>query len=194
MEHEALLKLMTERRSIFPKFFTHTNVTREQIMLLLEAANWAPTHRFTEPWRFVVYEGEGLMRLADFQAERYKLRASVEQFIPDKYEKLRKKPLKCSHIIAVIMRRDPDLSIPEIEEVSAVACAVQNMLLMATSMGVGCYWSTGGVTYDKDAKQFFKMDEADQLMGFLNIGGADNVRGKGRRKPVEDKVQWISSE
>lgn len=26
--------------------------------MLLEASNWAPTHNLTQPWRFVVLEGE----------------------------------------------------------------------------------------------------------------------------------------
>ncbi len=29
------------------------------IWQLLENANWAPTHKFTEPWRFTVFSGEG---------------------------------------------------------------------------------------------------------------------------------------
>lgn len=194
MEPEQLLTLMAERRSIFPKHFSHTNVSRADVERMLEAANWAPTHKLTQPWRFVVFENEGLKVLADYQAERYKLRTTVEKFLPAKYEKLREKPQLCSHIIAVIMQRDPDQRIPEVEEISAVACAVQNMLLMATSLGIGCYWSTGGVTYDDDAHRFFDLQESDRLLGFLNIGGADKVRGKGQRSALEQKVKWISSE
>ena len=39
---------------------------------MLENANWAPTHRLTEPWRFVVFKGEGLKTLAKFQSELYR--------------------------------------------------------------------------------------------------------------------------
>lgn len=31
--------------------------THAQVEMLLEAANWAPTHNLTQPWRFVVLEG-----------------------------------------------------------------------------------------------------------------------------------------
>ena len=33
---------------------------REMIEQLLEAANWAPTHGKTEPWRWVVLSEDGL--------------------------------------------------------------------------------------------------------------------------------------
>lgn len=34
-------------------------------MALLEAANWAPTHGKTEPWRFVVLGRQGMQALQD---------------------------------------------------------------------------------------------------------------------------------
>ena len=45
------------RRSIFPKnYLPEESVSEENIWKILEAANWAPTHGKTEPWRFVVIE------------------------------------------------------------------------------------------------------------------------------------------
>ena len=90
------------------------------------------------------------------------------------------------------MKRDEKESVPEVEELAAVACAIQNMLLMASSLGVGCYLSTGGVTYDEGAKDFFGLGEQDKIIGFLNIGMANRVLGKGRRNAVEQKIRWVS--
>ena len=84
-----------------------------------------------------------------------------------------------------------DHSIPEVEEISSVACSVQNMLLYAASEGVGAYWSTGGVTYDEKMKAYFGLEAEDKLMGFLNIGTADKVLGDGKRTPVGEKVKWV---
>jgi nitroreductase len=193
MKTSELMDLIQRRRSIFPKFYTGESVPKEIIEEMLEAANWAPTHKFTEPWRFVVFEGEGIQAFANFQAEQYKLASSVEKFVPDKFEKLRKKPMKSSHIIAVGMKRDKDLSLPEVEEICAVACAVQNMLLVGADRGVGCYWSTGGVTYDKESKEFFGLGEEDMLLGFIYIGVAESVLKKGRRNPIQEKVSWVTT-
>ena len=99
-------KLIAERRSIFPKMYTGEIVDDAIIQDMLENANWAPTHRFTEPWRFNVFKGEGIKKLAEFQASLYKEKTTLEgSFILAKHEKLLKKPLLCSHIISIGMRK-----------------------------------------------------------------------------------------
>ena len=69
---ENFNELIRSRRSVFPKDYTGEKVDDAIIQQLLENANWAPTHKLTEPWRFVVFTGEGLKKLADFQSECYK--------------------------------------------------------------------------------------------------------------------------
>jgi hypothetical protein len=55
-----LASAIRARRSIFPKDFTGDIVSHDSIMAMLEAANWAPTHGRTEPWRFVVLGQHGM--------------------------------------------------------------------------------------------------------------------------------------
>jgi len=43
------------------------------------------------------------------------------------------------------MKRDPKESLPEWEEVAAVAMAVQNLWLSSHEKGIGGYWSSPGV-------------------------------------------------
>jgi hypothetical protein len=52
--------LIQSRRSIFPKSMTGAPVSRDSILAMLQAANWAPTHGRTEPWRFVVLGRAGM--------------------------------------------------------------------------------------------------------------------------------------
>lgn len=40
-------------------------VGRDDIVTMLEAANWAPTHGLTEPWRFVVLGRQGIEAMQD---------------------------------------------------------------------------------------------------------------------------------
>lgn len=182
-------ELIKNRRSIFPKNYTGERVPDEAIAEMLESANWAPTHKMTEPWRFTVFCDEGIEAFANFQAELY-LKSAGKKPDKEKIKKLKSKPLMCSHIISIGMKRDK--SIPKMEEIAAVAAAVQNMHLMATALGVGCYWSTGGVTYDKNANSFFDLKEKDMLMGFLYIGMPKSGKWpKGKRKPIDKKVKWV---
>lgn len=187
----AVDSVIENRRAIYTKMFEEGEVADEIISKMLSNANWAPTHKHTEPWRFVVFKGEGLKKLADFQATLYKLK-NTDTFDKNKFEKLKKKPLECSHVVAIGMHRDEKESIPEVEEICATACAVQNAWLTASAHKVGCYWSTGGITFYEEAKPFFGLGEKDKLLGFLFIGlmKADKWP-QGKRNSIQEKVTWV---
>ena len=183
--------LIRNRRSIFPKMYTGEPVPKEVVEQMIENANWAPTHKFTEPWRFTVFYGEAVQQFAEFQSNLYKQRQlNTGEFDPSKYQKLKEKPLMAACVIAIGMRRDPETRIPEIEEIAAVSCAVQNMYLTATAYGVGCYWSTGGATFWEEAKPFFNLSTEDRLMGFLFVGMPGKVTPKGLRGAWQKKTDW----
>ncbi|OON69787.1 nitroreductase [Hymenobacter sp. CRA2] len=186
---EQFNALVRARRSIQPLQFEPGRVVPDEVVReLLENANWAPTHKRTEPWRFVVFTGAGLQRLATFQSELYRswAGASVDE---KKAQKLAQNPLLASHVIAIGLKRHHIL--PEIEEVEAVACAVQNLHLSAVTHGLGGYWGSGGITYMEAAKPFFGLDKEDQLLGFFYLGYVQNAPGRNIRKPIEEKVTWV---
>lgn len=186
---EQVNRLIKERRSTFPRQYdTGKPVPDTVIHQLLENANWAPNHKLTEPWRFTVFTGAGLKTFANLQAGVYKTTAG-DTFAEDKYQKLLTNPLACSHIISIGMKRHNN--VPEIEEIAAVACAVQNMYLTAAAYNIGCYWTTGGVTYNEKAKALFGLDVADKLMGFFYVGVIAVPSPQGKRGAIEDKVTWV---
>ena len=185
-------QLIKSRRSVFPKDYSGERVDDAIVNQMLENANWAPTHKLTEPWRFVVFAGEGLKKLATFQSECYKkVTTSDGTFKEDRYQNLLTKPMESSHIIALGMKRDEKKSVPEWEELGAVFCAIENMYLTATAYGIGCYLSTGGITTFEEAKEFFGLGKEDKLLGFLNIGKPKGAMPEGRRKSIEEKVKWV---
>jgi nitroreductase len=184
--------LIKNRRSVFQSQYSGARVSDAVVEQMLYNANWAPTHKFTEPWRFVVFTGQGILQLAVFQAELYKKVTTANgSFKEDKYQGMLSKPLLSSHIIAVGMKRDERKAVPEIEEVGAVFCAIENMYLTATAYGVGGYLSTGGVTYFEEAKSFFGWSDADKLIGFFHVGIPKGPLPEGKRKPVAEKIKWV---
>jgi len=190
---EEVNQLIRQRRSVFPKDYKPGATVPDLVVnQMLENANWAPTHKLTEPWRFVVFSGDGRSKLAAFQAKCYKEVTQRDgSFKEERYRNLLSKPLQSSHIIAVGMKRDVEKRIREVEEIGAVFCAIQNIYLTATAYGVGCYLSTGGVTYFEEAKAFFGWEKEDKLIGFLNIGVTDRQPPDGRRRAITEKVNWI---
>jgi nitroreductase len=185
-------ELIRKRRSVFPQFYTGEKVDDAIIRQMLINATWAPTHKLTEPWRFIVFTGEGLKKLAEAQAEVYKNVTTRDgTFRDDKYNSLLTKPLLSSHIIVVCMRRDPKKSVPEIEEAGAVFCAIENIYLTATAYGIGCYLSTGGITYFSEAKEIFELGAEDKLIGFIHVGIPKSPVMGGKRKAAEDVAEWV---
>ena len=192
-DEAAINQLIRKRRSVFPKDYTGESVDDAVVRQMLENANWAPTHKLTEPWRFVVFTGDGLKKLATFQGECYKKVTTADgTFKEDRYQNLLTKPMDSSHIIAIGMKRDEKKGVPEIEEIGAVFCAIENMYLTATAYGIGCYLSTGGVTNFEEAKIFFGLGKEDKLLGFLNIGMPKVTLPEGRRKSINEKVRWVN--
>lgn len=187
-------QLIKSRRSVFPKDYSDEKVDDSVVHQMLENGNWAPTHKLTEPWRFVIFSGEGLKKLAAFQGECYKTVTTLNgTFRVDRYQSLLTKPMESSHIIAIGMKRDENNSVPEWEELGAVFCAIQNMYLTATAYGAGCYLSTGGITNFEESKDFFGLGKNDKLVGFLHIGVPKGPLLDGRRKSINEKVKWVNS-
>lgn len=185
-------ELVRNRRSTFPdQLVAGKKVDDAIIQEILINAGWAPNHGKTEPWHFTVFTGDGLKKLADFQSTLYKETAG-EKFKEITWTKLRDNPLKASHIIAICMKRTVTKNIPEVEDIAAVACAVENMYLSVTAYGLGGYWTTGGVTYNDKAKSFFNLGEQDRLMGFFYIGHIAVPSTGAVRAPISEKSTWIT--
>ncbi|MFT4032093.1 MAG: nitroreductase [Siphonobacter sp.] len=188
MEIEVLNKVIRGRRSIFPPSYTNEDIPRPVIETILENANYAPTHRLTEPWRFTIFKGEGVKKLADFLAETYRKQTSPDHFSPAKYEATREKVLKSSCVIAINMQLHPD-KLPEWEELAAVSCAVQNMWLTATALGVGAYWSTPASI--SQLNDFLNLGPNEKCVGLFYMGYHELTPKPAVRKPITEKLTWV---
>ena len=189
----VLEELIVNRRSIKPAVLNGKKIDDRQIAQLLTLANWAPTHGFTEPWRFVVYSGDAVKQFCTDQAELYKLHEPPATFNAAKYEKQLHNGDKVSHLIAVYMKRGANPNIPELEEICAVAAAVQNILLGAEALGIAVLWSTGGMVLKPGMKDYLELGVADKMIALLSLGYTDEVARPGKRGPVEDKIKWVGA-
>lgn len=186
--------LVHHRRSVFPAQYTGETIDRKVVSEILEHATCAPTHRRTEPWRFTVFIGAGLSRLAALQSECYrKVTESDGTFKEERYKGLQTKPFESACIIAIGMKRDEKKSVPEIEEIGAVFCAIENIYLSTAAHGLAGYLSTGGVTYFEEAKPLFGLGPDDRLIGFFHLGVPRDWPPATARRPLDQVSTWILS-
>jgi nitroreductase len=156
----------------------------------LENANWAPTHGKTEPWRFTIFAGDAKTDLGEKLANFYKENTTAEKFNQTKYLKYAERSAKASHIIAICVKRKPKVRIPLIEDIEAVACAVQNLHLSATAYGIAGYWHSGSMTYKQAAKDYLNLGEEDRCLGFFYLGYTAKPWPIGKKQPIADKIEW----
>ncbi len=189
MKIEEVHDLIRNRRAVYPLQYKSTIIPDQIIKNILENANWAPSHRLTQPWRFKVMKGEVLKDFGIFMAEKYRSLNPREAFSVAKYEKLKMNPQKAGAIIAICMQKDPKERVPEWEEVASVAMAVQNMWLTASAYGIGAYWSTPDLLMYFD--EFDTLEEGESCIGLFYMGYADAPKVSPPRTPIEDKVKWL---
>lgn len=185
--------LIRRRRTIKPADMSDRAVDPNLLAAILENGNWAPTHGMTEPWRFFVFTGEGRQRLADFCQSLYDRITPESEVRPEKREKLGNQPLLAPVVIAIGMKRQEIEKIPEIEEIEAVACAVQNMHLTASALGMAAFWSSPTVSYTDEMRQWLGLrDPRDKCLGFLYLGWPKSEEWpEGKRGDITEKVTLV---
>lgn len=183
------------RRSLYPAQMSGEKVPYNVVEKMLKMANWAPTHRNTEPWRFKVFADKAKDRLLDRCKNDYVQKTSATHFNHSKVEKIENRKQQVSHIIAICMQRNS--IIPEFEEIAATAMAAQNMwLYLASTQKYGGYWSTPSYAMDINFAAFLHLETGERCLGLFYIGtrGQDAVEQKGRRGDWADKVAFHSAQ
>lgn len=173
------------RRSVFPKSYEQGEISNDLLIKLLDAAKWAPTHKNTQPWFFIVFQEKAKIELVEKQINLlFKAKGESDE-TRSKAEKMLEKAHKSAAIIAVVMKRDEQKRVPDFEEEWSVACAVQNMHTVAPSLGLGCYWSTGASTNQPEMRAFLELKPDDRHMGWFFVG-----KFTGEIKLARERNSW----
>ena len=186
-ESMSVLDIIKARRTIGA--MQDKDVSEDAINLMLEAGTWAPNHKKTEPWKFRVFTGNSRVRLGDEMERIMKQKTAhlSEEEALKKTTKAKKGPLRAPVIIAVAV--SPSGKVPEIEEISAVAASIQNMLLVAEEQGLATIWRTGEIVYQTELNDFLSLEEDDKLLGLIYVGHP-NKEASSKRIPYQDKTIW----
>jgi nitroreductase len=185
----AVRSVIEDRRSIGK--FHPEQPPRELIEQVLESATWAPNHRLTEPWRFVVLAGDAREMLGRFMGEQ-----NAAKFPDDEerreFERAKgeRKALRAPVVIALGVEPVQASNVEEIEEIAAVAAAAQNMLLMAHALGLGAKWSSGAIIHHPGVKAWLGLSERAHLLGFLYIGYSAMTSQRSLRTPAAELTDW----
>jgi len=163
---EGLKEIIAQRRSIFPKDYTDTEISQEILDEILHSATLAPNHKRTKPWRFKVFRGEEKAKLALEMQAIYKATQPEQLFLEKKYNDIGFKINKADSVVSIVANFSG--MVPEWEEIAAVSMAVQNMYLTCTANQIGCYWSSPKlVDYLKNS---LSIEENQKCLGLFYLG------------------------
>lgn len=185
----VLSHVITSRRTVKPHNYSDRPVSKEIVEKIIENANWAPSHGRTYPWRFFVHGTEIRGSLADSLGEIYCELTREADFRETKLIGLRQNILKAPVTISIALERDKTGKITEIDEVMAVACAVQNMHLTATAFGLGGFWSTNIAATSDRYRDHLGLRSGDKALGLFFIGYPKSLP-TANRGPTKDICKW----
>jgi len=186
--------LIKDRRSFAPESFSSRKVHRDVVEEILRAGMWAPTHGMTQPWRFTVFQEEGLQALRDGLPKWYQEAVGEENVNDVKLGKLRGRLDTCNCVIGIGMVPDVNERISAEDEEWAVASAVQNMHLMCTAFGLGAKWTTPGFMALPSVKDALALPEEGKVMGLFYVGYPDVPWPQSHRWPLEFVTRWKDGE
>lgn len=184
-----LAQLIRSRRSV--GLFTEQSVAPDAVLELLETAVYAPNHRLTEPWRFVILTGAGRDRYAairrdmalDLMAGRGE--AERQQAADGTYRKFANVPL----YLLVIMRRQADNAELDAEDYAACCCVIENFLLLAWERGLGTSWKT--FKPDPRLRELVGLQADERVVSVVHVGYPAEPPRAGQRKPAADRLTVI---
>lgn len=145
----------------------------------LEAARWAPNHRFTEPWHFYRLGLETAKQVVALNTELVAAKKGQPAA-----EAKRQKWASVPTWLLVTCDRNEDPLVAK-EDYAATCCAIQNIQLSLWANGVGCKWTTGDVTRDHALADLCWFNPAnEEVVGLLMIGFAAEVPPPVRNKAL----------
>ena len=183
-----------QRQSI--RKFKDEDIPQDLLDKILESATLAPSGKNKQPWKFYVVRGEmrmeliaemqkGMDRLSEMAintgSARYTLRvleqAPVTIFV---FNPTGKHPLK---------KRNTLEAYQDIVDIQSIGAAIQNMCLVAVSLGLGSLWI---------CDVFFGYEELcawlgaeGQMIAALSLGYPDHSPVKRPRKPISEITAYI---
>ena len=160
-----IAEAIKKRRTIHT--FSKKSVPSEVIEKSIVAANQAPCHRRTFPWRFTSI---GIKKRELLYQLQLTLKFGDKRIEESSVKNIRDKMLNPSHLL-IATQVCTDNQVQKLEDYAACACAIQNLSLSLVADDVGCKWSTGKITKDPNTYQIAQINSTEEeIIGFIWIG------------------------
>lgn len=183
--------LMQSRQTILPKRLVAPGPDADQLRAILGAASSAPDHGQLLPWRFVLVPAQVRSLLAEQFAHALVERDGAA--LPEQCEQAREKAFRAPLLmLAVVDGACGDPEVDLYERILSAGCAIQNMLLMATTQGFGSALTSGKALKFAGLRQLFALQASDHALCFISIGSVQSRKPQRVRPVPADYVAHLT--
>jgi nitroreductase len=193
------LQTINNRHSI--RTFTDYDVSHEQIKILLQAANEAPSAHNQQSWRFIVIRNEKKHELANLVTSK----SSVFEKPASALLRMAARSVMSAPVVIAVantgdliehgtdlfkIEKDMARDFFRTMEIQSSAAAVENLLLAATSLGLSTVW-LGILFLIKDDVLQFLGEPKGEFMAVIPVGYAAKSGTGPQKQPFEVKVRYL---
>jgi 5,6-dimethylbenzimidazole synthase len=191
-ERETIYRLIRSRRDV--RQFAPDPIPAETLLRLLEAAHYAPSVGFMQPWNFILITSARLREqikglfteINEGEARKVSDDAKQQLYRSLKLEGLLESPMNIA-VTCDRRRGNPFVlgraPVPD-TDVYSTCLAIQNMWLAARAEGIGIGW-VSILDYSK-VERLLGVPEGVQLIAYLCIGFPREFRAR----PMLEEVGW----
>jgi nitroreductase len=184
---DATVKLIQDRRSI--RDYSDEPVSEEDLKMILEAARQAPSGENAQPWRFIIVKDEATRKKLGtiarggsgrrFTAE-YVTKQMHERFATMEDEEKKKKifeKLTSGSVSAFLAEAPVNIVVCGKKDVWDMpydtSASIENMLLMATALGLGACWVIApciDIRDEERLKELLGVPEEFKIVSIIAVG------------------------
>jgi nitroreductase len=161
MEFFDVIKKRRAIREYKPK-----QVSKEDILKILDAANWAPSALDWQPWEFIVAPGE-MFKQISYGAP----------------------------VIIFVLIKNRKSSNERRASLESASAAMENLVLAATDLGLGTCWMTGPLWDEDNLRRELDVQDDLEFVAVTPLGYPDAAPKPQPRKDPElkQKVKWLGN-
>lgn len=185
-----LFEAIKGRRSVYA--YKPDPIPEDKLMQILEAATWAPSHRNSQPWEFVLIGPESRKQLAAVLQEAMEAGPLRNPEVPEARKEVFRRfmvDFGGAPALLAVLSRPPEKDIDKAEFPISTGVAVQNLMLAAHALGLGTVWVSVG--RHPKARPILQVPDGYEAVAVLPIGYPADVPPAPPREPVANKLRRL---
>ncbi len=193
-----VLEAIRKRRAV--RHYRPDPVSRDDVMTVLHAANYAPSALNRQQWEFLVVTGEKILEmgesyrstldsyLANWETSPMRGFITKEEFI--RYAET----YGGAPVVIVVLTMVEDLANFRKANLESASAAMQNLILAATALGLGTCWMTGPLRDEETLRQILPIPDDREIVAVTPLGYPGTIPAPPMRidPDLRQKVRWVN--